>query len=92
FSKIEDVPEHALTLTVPALISAKRVFCMVPASTKAVAVREAVFGEIREMLPASVLRMHSNATLYVDKDSGKYILNNFSTQSQKKAMDIKAKA
>ena len=83
FSKLEDVPENALTLTVPALISAKKIFCMVPAATKAVAVREAVYGEIREMFPASVLRMHSRATLYVDMDSGKYILNNFGVKSRK---------
>lgn len=74
FKSIEEVPKNALTLTVPALMAAKSVFCMVPATTKAEAVKQTVYGEIRETLPASILRTHSSAILYVDSDSGKHIL------------------
>jgi glucosamine-6-phosphate deaminase len=69
FSAIDEVPTHALTLTVPALMSGKELYCIVPAKTKARAVYETVNGEISESCPASVLRTHKNATLYLDPDS-----------------------
>ena len=73
FSKIEDVPEYAMTVTVPGLMAAKYNFCVVPASTKALAVKNTVFGEIGEWCPATALRMKDGATLYCDADSAKYI-------------------
>ena len=69
FASIDEVPTHALTLTVPALMSGKELYCIVPAKTKANAVYAAVNGEISEICPASVLRTHKNATLYLDPDS-----------------------
>ena len=69
FARIEDVPTHALTLTVPALMSGKELYCIVPAKTKANAVDRTVNGEITEDCPASVLRTHPHATLYLDPDS-----------------------
>ena len=69
FAKIEDVPTHALTLTVPTLVSAPYLFCIVPAPTKARAVYETLNGTIDEHCPASVLRLQDNAVLYLDSDS-----------------------
>lgn len=74
FASLEAVPTHALTLTVPTLVSASRLFCMVPGKTKADAVGKTVLGEIRETLPASILRMHPDAVLYIDRDSGRDVL------------------
>ena len=73
FAKIDDVPTHALTLTVPALMSGKELYCIVPAKTKANAVKATLMGEITDTCPASVLRTHSNATLYLDPDSASLI-------------------
>ncbi len=69
FPRLSDVPRMALTLTVPALTAAKRVFCVVPAASKARAVRDTVTGPVSEACPASVLRHHENAVLYLDADS-----------------------
>ena len=69
FATIDDVPTHALTLTVPALMAGKELYCIVPAKTKAWAVNETVNGEITPTCPASVLRTHKCATLYLDPDS-----------------------
>ena len=74
FARLEDVPEYALTLTCPVFENAGHLFCMVPAATKADAVKETVFGGISEKCPATIMRRHKAATLYVDSDSGKYIL------------------
>ena len=69
FATISDVPTHALTLTVPTLISAPNLFCIVPVKTKANAVKATVNGEINEMCPASILRTRDNAILYLDNES-----------------------
>lgn len=69
FTSIDQVPTHALTVTVPALTCAPYLFCIVPAPSKAWAVRETLTGSIDEHCPASVLRMHDNAILYLDRDS-----------------------
>ena len=42
---------------------------MVPAATKARAVRDTLLGDIRTACPASILRRHPAATLYLDADS-----------------------
>ena len=73
FASIDKVPTHAMTLTVPTLVKAPYLFCIVPAPTKAKAVYETLNGSIDEHCPASVLRMHSNAKLYLDNKSSKLL-------------------
>lgn len=73
FAKIDDVPKYALTLTIPTLMSAQYNFCVVPAPTKANAVKRTVFGEISEECPATALRVKDNAILYCDGDSSALI-------------------
>ncbi len=73
FETLDKVPTHALSLTIPTLISAGHMFCMVPAATKANAVKATVYGDITESCPASILRQHQHATLYVDSESGAYL-------------------
>ena len=74
FEKLEDVPETALTLTIPALTAGKYMFCVVPAPTKANAVTATMTGPITEDCPATALRLHDNAILYCDSDSGKNLI------------------
>ena len=69
FDSIEKVPVNALTLTIPALMAGKHIFCMVPAKTKAEAVKKTVMGKITEKCPASILKTHDSAVLYTDKNS-----------------------
>ena len=69
FAKIEDVPKTAITLTVPTLFKGDYLFCIVPAKTKANAVRATVCDEINEKCPATILRRHERAILYLDGDS-----------------------
>lgn len=75
FDSIDKVPTHALSLTVPRLIDAESIFCIVPASTKANAVKATLTGDITTACPASILRRHADATLYLDADSAKYVIN-----------------
>lgn len=69
FATIDDVPKYAITLTVPTLFAGKNLFCIVPAKTKANAVKATICGEIGEACPATILRRHENAILYLDGDS-----------------------
>ena len=69
FASLEDVPTTAITLTVPTLMSGKHLFCIVPAKTKANAVRATLCGEIGEHCPATALRRHESAVLYLDGES-----------------------
>lgn len=69
FASLDLVPTHALTLTVPALLAAKYMFCSVPAATKAWAVRETLRAEVSENCPATAMREHGGAILYIDADS-----------------------
>ena len=69
FATLADVPLHALTATIPTLMSAAEVFCVVPALPKADAVRRMLTGAVEEACPASVLRRHVSARLYLDADS-----------------------
>lgn len=73
FSNLEEVPTHALTLTIPTLFNADNLFCVVPASTKAEAVMNTVKGPVSETCPASILRTHDSAILYTDTDSASKI-------------------
>lgn len=69
FPTLDDVPKYALTLTVPALMSAKTLVCTVPAKTKAEAVKKTLFGEYGEVCPATSMRHHDNARMFLDVDS-----------------------
>jgi len=73
FSNIEEVPTHALTLTIPALITGDYMYCIVPSELKAQAVYNTLNGEISETCPASILRSKENAVLYLDKESSKLL-------------------
>lgn len=69
FPTLDDVPRQAITLTVPTLFSGAALVCAVPGATKRAAVRQTLTGPIEEACPATILRTHSNAALFVDIDS-----------------------
>ena len=69
FDHLDDVPTHALTLTIPRLLAADRIFCCVPGAFKKVAVRRTLQDPVSGLVPATALRTHSNWSLYLDEDS-----------------------
>jgi glucosamine-6-phosphate deaminase len=69
FATIDDVPTHAITVTIPALLRALRVLVIVPEARKAVPVRDALQGPISTACPASFLRRQPHAILYLDAES-----------------------
>lgn len=75
FPSLEEVPTHALSLTIPAIMSCSRISCVVPDERKAKAVYETVKGEISTACPASILRRHPDADLYLDVYSAKLLID-----------------
>lgn len=69
FETLTAVPNYAYTLTIPTLLSAAHIYCIVPGDTKAKAVRNALLGPISETCPASILRRMQNTTMYLDARS-----------------------
>jgi glucosamine-6-phosphate deaminase len=74
FERLADVPTHGYTLTIPALLSASVMSVVVPGPRKANAVLATLRGPISEACPASVLRRHPGAKLYLDRDSARLVL------------------
>ena len=69
FPTLADVPTHAITLTIPALLAANRVLAIVPESRKVAAVRACLYEPVSEDRPGSILRTVDHATLYLDPES-----------------------
>ena len=69
FAALDDVPTHALTITLPGLLAGHAVFCTVPGAFKAEAVYRTLFNPINPMCPATALRQHPRCSLYLDRDS-----------------------
>lgn len=69
FPTVDDVPKYAITLTVPAIMACREIISVVPDARKAEAVKGALQGPITTACPASILRTHPNAVLFLDKDS-----------------------
>ena len=69
FASLDEVPKTALTLTVPTLVRAPYLFCVVPAPTKAEAVKRTLEGPVGEECPATVLRTRPGARMYLEPAS-----------------------
>jgi glucosamine-6-phosphate deaminase len=74
FPTLGHVPEKAVTLTIPTIMNCKTLCCTVPDERKARAVESTLSGVIHASCPASILRRHGDAVLFLDRDAAKYIL------------------
>jgi glucosamine-6-phosphate deaminase len=81
FATVDDVPRFAISLTVPALLAPQAVQATVPEHRKASAVRAALIGPVSPACPASVLREHPNAVLFLDGESSS-LLESSSRESE----------
>jgi glucosamine-6-phosphate deaminase len=63
------VPKQAISMSVRQMLKAKELLVVVPEARKAQAVQVCLEGSITPLAPASILRTHPNATLYLDQDS-----------------------
>jgi glucosamine-6-phosphate deaminase len=73
FATLNDVPKSAMTLTMSFIMNVPEAIAVVPNIRKANAVHNALRGDVVIDCPASILRNHPNAALYLDKDSASKI-------------------
>jgi glucosamine-6-phosphate deaminase len=66
FDSLDDVPTHAISMTVRQIMKSAKIYCSVPDERKAAAVRATLEGPITSEVPASILREHDSATLIID--------------------------
>lgn len=69
FTTLADVPERAISISVRQLLKANAIVVVVPDTRKAVAVQRCLEGPVSPLAPASILRTHPAATLYLEPAS-----------------------
>ena len=75
FPTVESMPRQALTLTCPVLLGAEYAVCSVPDRRKAEAVRDALEGPVTTRCPASGVRTHAHAVVFLDRESASLLAN-----------------
>ena len=73
FNSIDEVPRQAFTMGLSNIMNAKKIVILANGEGKAYAIGELVNGEIREEVPATILRNHPDCILICDELAGKYI-------------------
>ena len=69
FSSLEEVPRSAITMTVRQIIKSRVIICVVPDRRKAQAVHDCFTGEVTPQNPASILRQHDRAYVFLDAEA-----------------------
>jgi glucosamine-6-phosphate deaminase len=73
FADISSVPGRAISMSVRQILKAREIIAVVPDSRKAQAIKACFEGEISPLAPASILRTHANATIYLDQHSAQLL-------------------
>jgi glucosamine-6-phosphate deaminase len=73
FADIAEVPTRAISMSVRQILKSRAIISVVPDARKAQAVKACFEGSVSPMYPASVLRTHANATIYLDKQSARML-------------------
>jgi glucosamine-6-phosphate deaminase len=73
FADISSVPGRAISMSVRQILKANEIVAVVPDSRKAQAIKACFEGEISPLAPASILRTHGNATIYLDQHSARLL-------------------
>ncbi len=69
FDKLEQVPVHAMSMTIHQIMASLSIVCSVPDRRKAIAVANTIEGSVTPNVPASILQQHANLTLVLDQGS-----------------------
>jgi glucosamine-6-phosphate deaminase len=74
FASPEQVPTHAITMGLQAILLSKQILLLAFGEEKAQAVVEAVYGDVRTSLPASILQLHPDVTFVLDEASASLLI------------------
>ncbi|HBR31361.1 MAG: glucosamine-6-phosphate deaminase [Eubacteriales bacterium] len=73
FSSIDEVPTKAVTMGIKTVMNARSIILIALGASKAQIIRDTIKGEITPNVPASVLQLHPDVTIYVDKEAAELI-------------------
>ena len=73
FATLDEVPHQAISMSIRQILKSKEIICIVPDARKAEAVKACLEGEVSPLAPASILRTHPKATVYLDRDSAQLL-------------------
>jgi glucosamine-6-phosphate deaminase len=69
FATVDDVPNHAISMTVHQIMLCRKIISCVPYAVKAKAIRDTLENQLTNTIPATMLKKHPDCTLFLDKDS-----------------------
>ena len=69
FASLGEVPRTAITMSIRQILKARSILCLASGARKAEAVKLCLAGDIGPMAPASALRLHENATVFLDREA-----------------------
>ena len=73
FASIDDVPRRAISMSVRQILKSREIIAIAPERRKAKAIAACLEGEVSPLAPASILRTHTNTTVYLDRDSAELL-------------------
>ena len=73
FVSMDEVPTDAVSMGIKTVMNARAILLFAQGDIKANIIREAIYGPVTEAVPASVLQLHPNVTLYLDAEAAKYL-------------------
>ena len=70
FASMDDVPKKALTMGIGTIMKAKKIVLLANGAKKAQTIYDTFYGPITPKVPASILRLHPDVTIFVDEEAG----------------------
>ncbi len=67
FTTLEEVPQKAISMSIQQIMKSRAIVCTVPDERKAVAVHKAIHGALTPAVPASILQLHEQAVIFLDR-------------------------
>jgi len=74
FNSTEDVPKEAISMGIRNIMHAKKILLIANGEKKAKILAEMLFGDVTPNLPASILQLHNDVTIILDKAAATYIV------------------
>ena len=81
FDTQDKVPRQAISMSIQQIMKSLQIICSVPDSRKAAAVRNSLEGAVSNLVPASILREHTNCSFYLDRHSAELLSTSFVTKA-----------
>ena len=73
FNDLDEVPTQALTMGIGSILNAKKIILVATGPKKAQAIKDTIEGVITTNIPSSILRIHPNIQIYLDKEAAKLL-------------------